>query len=197
MPADGGFGVEVAGLALVVGVDGAGTLRNSPAAVGASGGGKVGPSPRVNGLNIEESWRGGGGSGGCVGLGGGGESEAKAGVGDDALPPTSPTTPMLAGGVGLARDMGRKDVGEEVAGLGGAGDPCPEGVTKDASRDGVMAIGVGASFENGQANVVAMRVTCAAAGTDTGDGDGPAGEGTGGGALNTKVRGENLPKLKG
>lgn len=42
-----------------------------------------------------------------------------------------------------------------------------------------------------------MRVTCAAAGTDTGDGDGPAGEGTGGGALNTKVRGENLPKLKG
>jgi len=26
---------------------------------------------------------------------------------------------MLAGGVGLARDMGRKDVGEEVAGLSG------------------------------------------------------------------------------
>eukprot|EP00962_Isochrysis_galbana_P001784 scaffold461_cov131-Isochrysis_galbana.AAC.2 len=46
VPADGGFGVEVAGLALVVGVDGAGTLCNSPAAVGASGGGKVGPSPR-------------------------------------------------------------------------------------------------------------------------------------------------------
>lgn len=197
MPADSGFGVEVAGLALVVGVDGAGAQCNSPAAVGASGGGKVGPSPRVNGLNIEEGRRGGGGRGGCGGLGGGGESEAKAGVGDDALPPTGPTTPMLAGGVGLARDMGRKDVGEEVARLGGAGNPCPEGVTKDASRNGVVAVGVGAAFENGQANVVAMRVTRAAAGTDTGDGDGPAGEGSGGGALNTEVSGENLPKLKG
>jgi len=41
---------------------------------------------------------------------------------------------MLTGGVGLARDMGRKDVGEEVAGLSGAGDPCPEGVTEMGAR---------------------------------------------------------------
>lgn len=112
-------------------------------------------------------------------------------------PPPARPPPCWPAVLGWLGTWGGRDVGEEVAGLGGAGDPCPEGVTKDASRDGVMAIGVGASFENGQANVVAMRVTCAAAGTDTGDGDGPAGEGTGGGALNTKVRGENLPKLKG
>eukprot|EP00962_Isochrysis_galbana_P036800 scaffold12794_cov125-Isochrysis_galbana.AAC.5 len=122
------------------------------------------PPPRECGLNIEESWRGGGGSPGAAwASAAAGKARRKQASGMMRCPPPArpPPCPMLAGGVGLARDMGRKDVGEEVAGLSGAGDPCPEGVTKDASRDGVMAIGVGASFENGQANVVAMRVTCA------------------------------------
>lgn len=193
--ADGGVGVEDACLALVIGVDSAGTLGDGATAVGPGGASEVGAPSGVNGLDVKECGGGGGGRRRGGVFGGGGEGKAKAGVRDNALAPGKPI-PVLPCGVGLAWDVGGKEVGEKVAGLGGPGDAGTEDVAEDTSSDGIVTVGVGTATEDGEAKVVAMRVT-EAADAGASDRDRLPSEGPDGGAFNPEIGGENLAEFEG